>query len=773
MKSLRGREKIILLVLGIVTVGAVFYSADSLLVKGVLSGCGKEREVQVMAAEAAALFGLFTAVFRLPDMGKRAGQAYVPLLFRRRRGRLLAAGGVMALFLWAHIALVPVAVSGLYGAYLCSLGGWLDYRLLKGAAKGSFCRFFLTGCMGTVGVFCFMSALSAGRIGNLWIFVLAMTAVMAADREFWRSWRGRIDSRLQGWSLQEPSSVGTKQALMAAAVLTIFCIQAGRMNIAVDFDSLWYGVRSPYILDNGNGIYENMGTIGIVYTYSKGFEVLTLPLSILPSYSFGISFNLWLAAGILMLSFMIGRIYMEDGLARVMTLFLAAMPGIMNMSITAKSDIATLCFQLIMFYEMLFFVKGDRRAFWYSLASFFFTWTLKPTALVFSTAVMGMSGLYLIRAGRFFSWKNGDKREKKAAAVTFLSLLVLGGIWARTWLITGLPVTSVFSSVLTKIGFEMKYPFQIQKVPNSGQGLSLTQWGGNMIKRLYGILLNPQGEDMSHVILAWSGPGMWFLLWVWFLWLFLEKKGRKRGERQLDVCLNMVFLPFLACSLISLALLTQVDGNYFMLFYVLCTVYVFRSVSRIKQVRMKSWFCRLAALVMTCSVIVMSLTNWSWTRGFTPASWLHRGYYDHQKIQKREMEEEGKGSIWDILAKDSRNRLISIGDHPEALLFPCNAQSYLDITGTWGNVVLVKYMDNFVEFMKYAKTDYVYAQAGYIAEEERAWSLTCDLIEYGILIPVCYEQGNMLAAVDVEGQRTAESAQALGRFKELYRKKGQ
>ena len=160
-----------------------------------------------------------------------------------------------------------------------------------------------------------------------------------------------------------------------------------------------------------------------------------------------------------------------------------------------------------------------------------------------------------------------------------------------------------------------------------------------MIKRLYGILLNPQGEDMSHVILAWSGPGMWFLLWVWFLWLFLEKKGRKRGERQLDVCLNMVFLPFLACSLISLALLTQVDGNYFMLFYVLCTVYVFRSVSRIKQVRMKSWFCRLAALVMTCSVIVMSLTNWSWTRGFTPASWLHRGYYDHQKIQKNNFSE--------------------------------------------------------------------------------------------------------------------------------------
>ena len=137
------------------------------------------------------------------------------------------------------------------------------------------------------------------------------------------------------------------------------------------------------------------------------------------------------------------------------------------------------------------------------------------------------------------------------------------------------------------------------------------------------------------------------------------------------------------------------------------------------------------------------------------------------------MEEDGNGSIWDILARDSRNRLISIGEHPSSLLFPCNAQSYLDITGTWGNVVLVKYMDNFVEFMKYAGTDYVYAQAGYISEEERAWSLTCDLIEYGILIPVCYEEGNMLASVEVEGQQTEESVKALETFKELYRKKGE
>ena len=102
---------------------------------------------------------------------------------------------------------------------------------------------------------------------------------------------------------------------------------------------MWYGVRAPYILDNGRGFYENLGTIGIVYTYSKGFEILTLPLSGLPSYSFLISFNLWLAAGILALAYSMARHFMSRELAVFLSAFLSAVPGIMNMTVTAKTDI--------------------------------------------------------------------------------------------------------------------------------------------------------------------------------------------------------------------------------------------------------------------------------------------------------------------------------------------------------------------------------------------------------------------------------------------------
>ena len=55
--------------------------------------------------------------------------------------------------------------------------------------------------------------------------------------------------------------------------------------------------------------------------------------------------------------------------------------------------------QEIMIFYLLKYLKEGRRE-WrylaYGFASFFLTWTLKPTALVFSTAILGMSLLFLV-----------------------------------------------------------------------------------------------------------------------------------------------------------------------------------------------------------------------------------------------------------------------------------------------------------------------------------------------------------------------------------------
>ncbi len=784
MRDLTGRERAVIGVLTVFAAAALVYSTDRLMVDGILTWEMGQREYLAMAGETAGLFGLFVLVFR-----------FSPSFAVRGAGIT----GLLGIFLWIHRAFAPVAVCGLYGGYLWAVGRWILGKLAGRAGKSARAeREFLVGCVSVVCVFCLMSALGVGRIAWLWVFVAVSAAVMAVDH--CRKFGGRRD--VKPLSLTGSGRWSWGRAFLWAGVLTFFCIQAGRMNIALDFDSLWYGVRSPYILDNGRGIYENMGNIGIVYTYSKGFEVLTLPLSVLPSYSFLTAFNLWLLAGILwifgkILGICAGKQAVWDGRGlgenrgqfgpRAVELgicFLASLPGIMNMGITAKSDVATLCFQMILLYEMLLSVKGDRQALWYGWAAFFFSWTMKPTALVFSTAVMGMSMVFFAVTGRIRrrdrkgealmgeetagAWKAKAGEMAGGAAGLTLSLLALIGIWARTFLITGLPVTSVFSSLLTKLGFQMKYPFNVQKIPNSSAGISKAQWLRDMAGRVWGVLFDPQGPDMDHVILAWGSLAVWFCLCVCGAWIFLKKRQRAEEERSLDVYLHMVFWPFAGCCAVSLLMLTQVDGNYFMLFYALLIIYTFRLICRLSNRAAAAALAWPGAAVMVFSGIVMTLTNWSWAVGFTPAQVKHGGYYDHKGEERRQMAQAGNEQIWEILAQDPKTRLIAIGKHPEVLAFPCNAQSYADITGTWGNVVLVKYMDNFVEFMRYGKTDYVYAQAGYIGEEERAWSLTRDLIEYGVLTPVCFEQGNMLARVDVEGQRTEASVRYLEEFLENY-----
>ena len=98
-----------------------------------------------------------------------------------------------------------------------------------------------------------------------------------------------------GGSREIPRRVRRAWTLAAGWCVLMFLIQVGRLNIALDFDTLWYGVRSQYIVAGGTGLYENPGLVGMVYVYSKGFEVLTLPLCDLASHSYLTFFNLWLA----------------------------------------------------------------------------------------------------------------------------------------------------------------------------------------------------------------------------------------------------------------------------------------------------------------------------------------------------------------------------------------------------------------------------------------------------------------------------------------------
>ena len=146
----------------------------------------------------------------------------------------------------------------------------------------------------------------------------------------------------------------------------------------------------------------------MVYTYSKGLEILLLPISGLPSYSF---FPQRAALD--------DRGPSPDGRKDSAGLFvnrrhgllclalLASVPGIMNMSVTAKTSSATALFQLIMIYFLLLYIRRQK-TYWLVLAGtqLFMTMVLKPTALVFSTIVGGTAFLCMVFVKRLrIQWK--------------------------------------------------------------------------------------------------------------------------------------------------------------------------------------------------------------------------------------------------------------------------------------------------------------------------------------------------------------------------------
>lgn len=385
----------------------------------------------------------------------------------------MALAGIF-MFSWCHQAFVPLIVSGIYSLFLLLLGK-MGVRIFGGwKGKKTSCPVaFTAGCGLWMILVCIVSAFGMGGT-KLWRGLALLLAFVVFIWSLVQ--RKQEKDRKSDW-LPDAESWDRTDGILIAIILTCLLIQAGRMNIALDYDSLHYGLRSPYILDNGRGIYENLGSVNVVYTYAKGLEVLALPLSGLSSYGFVLGFNIWLTIGVLIMgyrlaAFLGGR---RKGLfaACLMSLF----PGILNMSVTAKSDIATLLFQLIALEELMSIAKSRDKTqqanhLFAGIGACLLSYTLKPTSLVFSTAAVGV-GLLSLMALRVPVIRLLPK-GRGSFRLAVIPALALTGLWGRTYLLTGMPSTSVFTSIWERLGFQVRWPFAFSSIPD--EGLSMGFW---------------------------------------------------------------------------------------------------------------------------------------------------------------------------------------------------------------------------------------------------------------------------------------------------------
>ena len=751
-------------------------------------------------------------------------------LLKRGRSRMYWLTAVVLVFSWIHVVFLPMVVSAMYLISLLAIGRFLRKLVFfRGTVWErpyfSFYMDFLFGASFAIVVYCLLSALGVGKIAWMRLSVYALgvaalgfdfssiscqcimgwqtlswmldgrdkvsvhvieagkQALLFTGRHFWNR-KCRNKPAGSGASREIPRRVRRAWTLAAGWCVLMFLIQVGRLNIALDFDTLWYGVRSQYIVAGGTGLYENPGLVGMVYVYSKGFEVLTLPLCDLASHSYLTFFNLWLA--VLGIGAMVWNAVLLTGnrkqetekkltyhsvlpgiMAAVLTV---SVPGIMNMALTAKADLITWLLQLIMlgcFFQYIHVYENHWIFLSGAAGSYFLSLTMKPTSLVFSTAVFGMMGLYLLW---FWFHERGVAADLFHHLVRLIGSLCLPfgalvGIWARTMKITGMPVTSVFTSIFAWFGFKMKYPFATSELPQNYQEESTLHV---LARRIWQMLMQPQGEDMGHVILAWGTSLMAVLIVMLVLYGIFSKKGDEQSH--IWNAALVIFFPFVIVSLISLSMLYQIDGNYFMLLYSMLILGACRAMVYFKKIGFYPLASKCLAPLLVLNLIVTAISSWAWTAGFSEIHLLNKGRVNHRAQEQARMEEKGNTLIWQEVSQDPENRVIAFGTHPYCLQFPCNVESYKDITSPWGNVELVNSPEAFETYMAYAKTDYVYAEAGYLGPGSWEWSLNLlrEQIRRGSLTDLFFENGNMLARVSDTAVPEEEAQNNLEMFEQEY-----
>ena len=571
-------------------------------------------------------------------------------------------------------------------------------------------------------------------------------------------------------------------------ILPFLYIQISRSNIALDYDSLRYGLRSAYILFSPpdsvstgifallKGFFHSHGLLNAVYSYPKGLEALTAPLFFLPGYGFLLAFQFWIYLALGFTLFLLARKSNSKSAVWVF-LLLFFFPSIGNMAVTVKTDNITLLLQVLSLY---FYAKGERKN---SLSVLILSYSFKPTAVVFSTLIfIGLFFDSLLKKtikGFFYEenrFKRGSKQEvieeesvekgsgrfcifgsrkEGSTALLLFALLFTCLITLRTYLITGLPFSTTFTGIFKAIGFSVKWPFNLDAhVDYSGEkdGVEIFL---SFLRRVFSFLFYPVGEDMAHVSIAWSGvlfPGVLFFAFKNAICGTFSKRkkyavqgdgGSEIEEKNLSY-LRLVFLLISVFSLLSFLMLWQIDGNYYSLWECLALLLALSSSIGSSPIgsekscsfRENRWIKGFFSLVYLSSVLLTLVTSWAGAVGFTPIDPVNKGYYDHFSVEMEKQAERGSLPLFLKMAENPRNHVLAVSETPECFRIPCVVESITDVEGSGGSPGLYDDPLYFAWFLKWAKTDYIYIEKSFLEEEreKRAKEMLLKMANLGILI---------------------------------------
>ena len=665
------------------------------------------------------------------------------LIFRlvKRKGIIIfTVSFISGTYLYLHQAATALIIVFIYVKALIWLGDILLLFIRKKYKEESnitrMLNSFVIGSLFYIISVCVMSALHIASIEVLRVYTLllaAITIVLYLWLRIFKVIEIKPDSifeeefvKLRG---KNYFCVGT--AIMLSALL----LQLGRINIALDYDSLRYGLRSLSVLIGNTGIYDKLGTVNDVYVYPKGLEILTLALNNEITFGFVLSFNYICAILMLICVYEIITVCTESiNKAWLGVVLVSVTPAVMNMSISAKTDIITLLMQLISVLNMCIYIKKKQVYYIiFALTALLASLIYKPTSLLFSFGIGLANLIYLFL--EYMSNKNNSERinDKNKSAVRSIYLLIFPVlaiifVYARTYTLTGHIITSVYSSVWYKLGIQTKYPYTIGIYKSGGMNMSSGE-SVDMIYRLFQLFIAPTKEVHIYIasptVLIAVLAGVSIILSVRFLF-------KKNNNKEIFAYSAVLLAADALVSLLSLFILNQIDGNYFILLF---TLIITTTCFLVERDSLKYLFRGLLPCIVFAFFII-GLTNWAGVSGLSDI--IKDGntfgiYNHHNKFLDRDLKEKkGFADVYDDLKELGNPRTLLLSDDDSLSALGLDIRTYTDITGSGGNPAVVKTLDHFKKYLDYAQIKYICVDKEYLKDRQRA----SDVVKY------MYEEGS-------------------------------
>lgn len=459
--------------------------------------------------------------------------------------------------------------------------------------------------------------------------------------------------------------------VISAIVLCLFA----KTNTCIDYDSLWYGLRSEYVLVGEHSFYDNLGYVTSVYFYPKLSELFFLPLSGLGDYSFVICANILVyILSLICLNLFIDmhiKLDKKKYLNVLLLTMIAAIPALANISATAKGDILGFFLLIYSFYLINRYNNNkDNRDFIFSLLLILISTAVKLTYILWGGILLIYNiAVFLKSDGRLskkisFLWQDIFKNK----IIIILSVFTFFGIHLRTFILTNYFIYPVGINIWNKL-FNLDHGFFLVKTSASMMTTEVINLN-YIFDRISNFMFNP--GDLSHVIMLWTSN----ILIISFILFIFNKKKKANITDILFICINIAVMIYYMITM------PNPDGNYFIFPIIIISLMLLKTLKiTLKKFSYNIYFSTITLIIISLFIIMfVSHPSWSWgTKKFSRE--LIVDNFETKTVNRELFKNNGTLKIYDEVKKFNITEKVISSAVYDSLYFrlPCNLESFYNL----------------------------------------------------------------------------------------------